>query len=351
MKQFILFQMDGNEVPKEWLNKTTHVIEKLLDIFKEYGQLGQFIHSQTGEVVVGGSTSAALLPAGLVLASDFYKNKKYAEAGVDIAKQLFKEFESYGLTCGGPGDALQAADSESAYGLFESLVTVYEYTKDKQWLERAQMAAQYFSTWVMSYNYLFPNDSALGQLKTSTRGSVFANAQNTHSAPGICTYSGVALIKLFRNTEDIRYLHLLKEITSNIPQYVSHPLRPIPGMKEGYVSERINTTDWLEGIGELMYGSTWSEVALMLTYTEIPGVYIVPDMNLAIAFDHIECTFHENDDQFIVEIINPTKSVSKIYVFNERKSGFKTNFEASFSENKQQTILQPYGKASLSYKK
>lgn len=350
-KQFKYLDDNGISVPDEWKTKTQQVIKSLLAIWNKNGQLGQFINSESGKIEVGGSTSAAILPAGLVLSSVYFGKKAFAKAAEYIAEQLYADFMKTGLTCGGPGDALQAADSESAYGLLESMIRLYEQTNDQKWLERACTAAHYLSTWVMAYNFTFPKESPLGALDVTTKGSVFANTQNTHGAPGICTYSGIALLKLFRYTKNVRFLKLLQEITQNIPQYLSHPNRPIPGMQEGFVSERINTCDWLEGVGELMYGSTWSEVSLMLTYAEIPGVYVVPDMNLAISFDHLKTTLNVNDGQYNIEILNPTKSVARFYLLRERSKDFDTNLDMVFFSNKKKIILKPLEKTILTFEK
>ncbi len=329
-KQFKFLADRGISVPDEWKTKTRQMIESLLAIWKKNGQLGQFINSQSGEIEVGGSTSAAILPAGLVLSADCFGISTYSVAAIKIAEQLYNEFIKNGLTCGGPGDALQAADSESAYGLLESMIQLYDQTKDTKWLERARSVAYYLSTWIMAYNFTFPQESPLGKLDVTTKGGVFANTQNTHVAPGICTYSGIALLKLFRYTRDVRFLELLQEITKNLPQYLSHPNRPIPGMQEGFVSERINTCDWLEGVGELMYGSTWSEVSLMLTYAEIPGVYIVPDMQLAIAFDQVECESWQHNDIFTVNLKNNSETDADLYLLSENSDSFTTNFSKDY---------------------
>ena len=49
-----------------------------------------------------------------------------------------------------------------------------------------------------------------------TVGCVFANLQNKHAAPGICTLSGMALWKLYRWTGNDAYLELLRDIVASI---------------------------------------------------------------------------------------------------------------------------------------
>jgi hypothetical protein len=92
----------------------------------------------------------------------------------------------------------------------------------------------------MSYNFEFPETSTYGKLEIEAVGAVFANTQNTHGSPGICTHSGLALFKLYRETGDAFYLDLLTDITHAIPQCLAHPQRKMPGVKDGWINERID---------------------------------------------------------------------------------------------------------------
>ena len=107
---------------------------------------------------------------------------------------------------------------------------------------------------------------------------MFANVQNKHSAPGLCTASGDAIYKIYKYTGNEAYLELLRDIVFCIPQCVSTEKRPLFSwdreprrMPVGWINERINTSDW-EGalrIGEVFYGSCWCETSLLLSFSEI----------------------------------------------------------------------------------
>ncbi|MBV5343382.1 hypothetical protein JZU68_07150, partial [bacterium] len=246
---------------------------------------GQFVDSQTGEIAVGGSSGAGVAPAALALASKFYNNKSYLDIACQSAQYMYNNYIAKGISCGGPGDALQNPDSESWYGLLESYAVLYEVTKDKKWLTYATETAAQLSTWVMSYDYVFPTSTLFGQMDMKTTGAVFANTQNKHGSPGICTHSGLALLRLYRATNNILYLNLLQEISQSIPQYMSRPDRPIKGMPDGWINERVSTTDWYEGIGEIFPGSTWAETSLLLSITELPGIYVDLEQKSVTTFD------------------------------------------------------------------
>ena len=170
-----------------------------------------------------------------------------------------------------------APDSESAFALLESCVALAEETKDAVWIERSRRAAALASTWVMSYSYVFPENSTFGRLGVNTVGAVFANAQNKHAAPGICTLSGDSLLRLYRLTGDKAYLELCKDIAYFIPQCVARPDRPIyakeggADLPSGWVNERVNTSDFagFGQVGEIFLGACWSGTSLLMSWADL----------------------------------------------------------------------------------
>jgi len=318
VKQFMLMKQKGIPVKSEWEKGTQTVAGTFVKLWNKREQFGQFVDSNTGDVAVGGSTSGAIVPAALVLAAKYFNNPEYQRVAEASAEKYYNNFIKEGITCGGPGDAMQNPDSESSYAMLESFMLLYESTLDKKWLHRAEEMANQFSSWVMSYDYKFPESSTLGKLSVQTTGMVFANTQNKHGAPGICTHSGIALWRLYRATGNKRYMELLRDIARVLPQYLSHPLRPIDKMKMGWMSERVSTTDWLEGIGELMYGSTWAETSLMLSYIELPGIYVQTDKSYLCVIDNVDAQIiRDNAKSLTLKITNPTKAKADIKLFVE----------------------------------
>lgn len=316
LKQLYLFEKNGITIEPAWADGARKVADAFVKTWKEYGQLGQYVNNITGEIVLGGSTSGGIVPAALILASDYYKNNEYLKIAEDIADYYDENYVQKCITYGGPGDALGNFDSESAYGLLESYTLLFEVTNNQHWLDIAKNLAKQFSSWVQSYNYVFPENSTLGKLGKTTTGVVWANTQNKHGAPGICTHSGLALLRLYRATGDKFYAELLKDITNAIPQYLSTTKQPIKELENGWISERVSTTDWLEGIGEIFHGSTWSETSLMLTVSEIPGIYIAPDLNEVFSFDQVSAKIISSSLK--VRLSNLTNYDADVYVMIEK---------------------------------
>lgn len=266
------------EPKKEWVAMAKKCADALVCLFETYGTFGQFVNAKTGEMIVGASSSAMIASGALAKAYDYFGEPKYLDVAKRSCDFYYENFTKNGFTTGGPGEILACPDSESAFAMVESCVALYETEKNEKWLHYAMDAAHQFSSWVVTYAYRFPEDSEFGRHGINTVGSVFANVQNKHSAPGICTFSGDALYKLYRYTGNREYLELILDIASFIPQCVVTKERPFyswdtPPKKllEGFVNERVNMSDWerKRNIGAVFYGSCWCETSLILSFIEL----------------------------------------------------------------------------------
>lgn len=286
-KKFDLFREKNEEIPEDFVRGAEALADAIVKLYEKYGKLGQIIDYTTGDIIIGGSTAGAIVPAALARAAVFFKKEKYLSVAEQIARQYYENDLSNGYTTGGPGEILQCPDSESAFALLESFVVLYETTKAPQWLDYAKAAASFFSSWVMSYNYRFPIGSELGRLNAKSVGTVFANIQNKHSAPGICTMSGDSIYKLYKYTRDPLYLELIVDIKEAIPQFLSTSERPIFAylndesaeknrirFVDGQMSERVNTSDWESeaGVGCTGDYSCWCEVSNLLSMAELSPI-------------------------------------------------------------------------------
>ncbi|MBP3704130.1 MAG: hypothetical protein J6I98_01225 [Clostridia bacterium] len=290
-KNFRLMQARNSDIPAHFLAGTKKLADTFVTLWRRYGQFGQFADVHTGELTVGGSASASMAPAGLAEASRFFHEPEYLRVAEESAEYFRENYLSRGYTTGGPGEILQNVDSESAFGLLESYVVLYDVTRNEKWLRYAREAAHYCASWVVSYNYRFPESSEFARLNMRSVGCVFANLQNKHAAPGICTLSGDSLYKLWKWTGDALYLELLKDIAFTIGQYMSTDERPIydwdldPALHvtndpaaldahrlpAGFINERVNLSDWEDAIhiGGVFNGSCWSETSNLLTLAEV----------------------------------------------------------------------------------
>ncbi len=276
---YFLFKHFAVITPKDvWVSAARGCADAFVKLYERYQDFGQFVNVQTGEMIFGGTTSGASVIGALVMAWRFFGDDKYFFVAKQAGEKYYRTFVFQGLTYGGPGEALCAPDSESCYAMVESMMLLYEATQEEKWLTYAKDSLHLLSSWVMPYAYQFPADCEFAKLQINTVGSVFANVQNKHSAPGLCTASGDAIYKLYQYTGNEDYLNILKDIVSFIPQCVSTEERPIfswdvPARKllPGCICERVNTSDWEgpEYVGGVFDVSCWCETSVLLTFMEL----------------------------------------------------------------------------------
>ncbi len=327
----LLHTLDKNwQLPLYWGLGTRELADGLVKAFERSGELGQYIDLESGDVVVSGSTASAMGPAAFALAAQYYGNERYLRAAEALAAQLDARDVRAGITVGGPGEILKCPDSESAFAMLESFIVLYEVTGKRDWLARAEAMATQCMTWCASYDHTFPPDSGMGRIGAHAAGSVWANVQNKHSAPGICTLSGDSLFKLFRYTGNRLYLEQIQETAHNITQYLSRADRPVGDphiMKPGWMCERVNFSDWegRDNIGGSLFGSCWPEVSMMLTTVELPGLYAQVDTGMLCVIDHVDARITaRDDDAMTVAVANPTRFDARVRVFAETSTAATT---------------------------
>lgn len=320
-KQFSQLRNLGKEIPVAWWNSLKRQADVFYNLWNSYGQVGQFVNVETGDICIGGSTAGAIVPAGLALASQTFGKSNYLRAAEGLGDKFYKEFVLKGYTTGGPGEILSTPDSESAFALFESYVTLYEVTRKKKWLRYAKDLLPICASWVVSYDFKFPEHSVMNQINVHSTGAVWASVANKHGAPAICTWSGESLLKYYRATGDKYAVELLRDISHGIPQYISHPDRRVGKMEPGGACERVNLSDW-EGKGSvggnLFASCAWVEVATMLTVTQLPSIYVQKDKGLVEVFDHLDVKLLRRDNKNVeLQISNPTRYDADVKLYVE----------------------------------
>jgi len=319
IRHFTLCRKLSIDLKESWVAGARKTADAFVRIWQENGQFGQFVGTDSLKIKVGGSAAGASAIGALALASEFFGDESYRRVAVQAAEYYYKNFLSQGICNGGPGEILQGADSESIYGLLESYVVLYDLTGDDRYLDWAEKAAWHYSSWVVNYQYRYPPTSQFGIHKLDSRGSVFANVQNKHSSPHICTFSGDALFKLYRHTCDTRYMDLLYYTAHNSPNYFSRDDRPIfswganpQKLDAGVMCERVNMSDWegLRNIGGVFNGQCWCSASMALSWADLPGVYLDKDSGKVWNIDHVEATFRDG----ALHLSNPTQYHASVKV-------------------------------------
>lgn len=331
MKQFMILKRQGHQglIKKEWSESARRLADAFAAIWSKHGEFGQYVDPESGEIAVYNSTGGAIVPGALALASEWFGEKSYLEVAKESADFYFKrDVAGRGLTGGHCGDISQDPDSESAFGFLESLMALYAVTGDRVWLDKAKVQAALASTWVLSYDHVFPPESQIAKLGCPMAGAVFASIQNKHAAPGICTSSGDSLFKLFRATGNRRFAELLRDIQHAHTEATEWPGHRTTGTGVGASMERIQPTDG-EGKGAIgnfiETQNAWCELDGLMMATEIPGVYVRTDKPELFVFDHVSARIvSQRDGLTTVEIENKTPYDALVTVCAEDGKAAKT---------------------------
>ena len=181
LNQLFLMKEKNIEIKESWEKGTLRVADAFVKLWDENQQLGQFIDNVSGEIQVGGSTSGGIVPAALVLVSSYFNQPDYAKTAEEIADYFYTTYTQKRIDLWrSRGDAMQNFDSESGYAIIESYFALYEATGKDKWLQAAQDAAKQFSTWVMSYNFQFPEKSTQGAFGIEALGSSICPIRKIH---------------------------------------------------------------------------------------------------------------------------------------------------------------------------
>ena len=324
IKTFELLKLQGKEnlLQPQWEKAVYNLAQAFVKTWKEEGEWGNYVDKETGKIVIYNSASGTTVPGGLAAASRYFNEPLFMDVAKTSARFLYnRDVVGLGFTSGACGDIMQDADSETNFGFTESLMTLYALTGEKEWLEKACHTANMSATWVLSYDYQFPNQSTIGQLGGHMAGAVWASTQNKHAAPGVCTMSADHLFKLYRATGKSCYADLLRDIIHAHAEVMETPGRKTTGMGSGTSMERIQPTD-ADGksqVGMILHTSNaWTEDNGMLMGIEIPSIYIQTDSKKIYTFDHLDVKIQESDHSHIMlEIINPTPFDATVSLFSE----------------------------------
>lgn len=312
VKQFDLLQKQGRSeaIRPEWVQRVRELADAFVKTWQTEGTWGNYLNLETGNIAVWNTTGGAMAVGGLALASKYYNNPQYLAVAREAADFYYRDFALRGFTSGGCGDILQNADSETAAALMTSLMTLYETTGENCYLEQSRDLANLCATWTVSFRYRLPAETPLAKLGADLTGAVWASTQNKHGAPGFCTQSGDALLKLYRATGDTLYAALLRDIIHAHAEGVQ---------PNGKITERLTYCDADSRGSRGDGGQTgWNETNGALMAVEIPGIYLRTDLDRCYVFDHVTIQKTERDDRHItLTLHNPTAFDATVTILAE----------------------------------
>lgn len=211
--------------------------------------------TNAGECVArDGQTGGFLIPP-LLVAYQVTGQPQYLETARRAFDFYFRNLSENGFTAAGALDT-HCIDKESAIPLLKGGLLLYNITGEGQYLEKAEQAAYYLSSWQWHHTVTYPEDTALNQLNYDTFGGTAVSTQHHHQDPYGLVYV-TDLLELATLTGKPIWKERAKALWANGMIGVSDghlevmgKLRPAGSQDEGFYHTRwghwpFNTSQWL----------------------------------------------------------------------------------------------------------
>tara|TARA_R110002049_G_scaffold307720_2_gene509205 strand:- start:32874 stop:35102 length:2229 start_codon:yes stop_codon:yes gene_type:complete len=142
----------------EWVAWAQSYADWLLPQQTENGGFPRAWEPVTGKVVEPSLKSSYNVIPYLLLLTELTGNEKYEAAAISAGEYSWQSGQSDGIFVGGTIDNPDVVDKEAGTLSLEAYLALYSTTKDKKWLERAKMAANFAETWIYIWDVPMPED-------------------------------------------------------------------------------------------------------------------------------------------------------------------------------------------------
>ena len=175
-----------------------------------------------------GTTSYCPVPL-LVMMTEETGDPRYQHSAVRAAEYIWATWGTRGLYVGGASDNPNITDKEAGMLSMEACLSLYESTREAEWLERAKAAADFTETWIWIWNLPMPLDATDAQLHwkkgVSTVGVQGISALAAGSVDEYLDWAVPSYAKLYRYTKDLHYLDVARLLLHDTKSMLALPGR------------------------------------------------------------------------------------------------------------------------------
>ena len=221
---------------------------------------------QDGSLYKQAGTAGAFLILPLAEAAIRTGLKKYHVAAVRAYSFYFREFQKNGYGTSGALDTC-CIDKESVVPLLKGGILLYEETGFEKYLDMAQEAAWYLSTWQYHQTVKYPAESILGQLNYDTLGGTVVSTSHQHmDSFALCYVNDLVKLAEYTGNEEWKQRALaiwyngIQGISDGFLQIGNTGLRPAGSSDEGYCHTRwasVNDEKWGTDFGVSQWLVAW----------------------------------------------------------------------------------------------
>jgi hypothetical protein len=238
----------GREHP-EWLRWSMEFAEWLVLQQRPDGSFPRAWRLGTGEVYEPSPSSSYNVMAFLVTLSQSEKRpviERFVESAARAGEFCWLNYQARDQFVGGTMDNPNILDKEAGTLSLEGYISLYESTKESEWLERARVAADYAETWIYGWDITMPVDADDAVLHWKKGVStVGANKINSTSG-GVDQWMAGDVeeyAKLYAYTKDEHYLDVARILLHNTKNMVAIPGRLYDLAGPGWQQEHWTITE------------------------------------------------------------------------------------------------------------
>ena len=154
---------------------------------KETGSIGKSWYEDTLEPAVTEGTCGVFLSWALCVGYQYTGKKAYLDAAVKSYDYYYNDFITRGYSIGGALDIF-TIDKESGIPILTAGLLLYEFTGNDKYLDCAEDAAWYLSTWQWCYTMPFIKGRTLNELNYNTYGGTGISMQDAQQDPYALLY-------------------------------------------------------------------------------------------------------------------------------------------------------------------
>jgi hypothetical protein len=252
----------GRQHP-EWFAWVKTYVDWLLQQQREDGSFPRRWKPGSAEIEEPtGTTSYAPVPL-LVLMSEETGDQKYGQAAARAAEYVWANWGTRGLFVGGASDNPNITDKEAGMLSLEAFLSLYEWSKEARWLERARAAANFAETWIWIWNLPMPLDADDAQLHwkkgVPTIGLQGITAMGAGGVDEYLDWAVPSYARLYNLTKDPHYLDVARVLLHDTKSMLALPGRQYDMKGPGWQQEhwRLGPGGPGRGVGSHRFWLPW----------------------------------------------------------------------------------------------